>query len=77
MPISLCGDNKGALDLIKNPEHYARTKHVNIQYHYVCEVVQDGLTVTQQVATTNMVTNVLTKPLPAASFRKFRELLGL
>lgn len=43
MPIHLCGDNKGALDLVKNLERHAKLKHVNIQYHYVREVIQDAM----------------------------------
>lgn len=43
MPIRLNGDNKGALDLIKNPEHHARTKHVDIRYHFVREVDEERL----------------------------------
>lgn len=77
MLISLCSDNKRALDLIKNPEHHTHIKHVDIQYHYICKVVQNRFAVMQYVATTNIVANVLTKPLQTAMFQKFQELLGL
>lgn len=39
IPTVLKGDNKDALDLIKNPEHHACTKHIDIHYHFVREVI--------------------------------------
>lgn len=77
MPIRLSGDNKGALDLIRNPEHHARTKHVDIQYHFVREVVEDGLAITQHVPTHEMIADIFTKPLTPAKFQKFRAMLGV
>ena len=38
-PITLYGDNNGSIDLTKNPEHHARTKHIEVQYHFVREKV--------------------------------------
>jgi len=32
-------DNKPAIDLANNPEHHAKTKHINIQYHFVQEKI--------------------------------------
>ena len=28
-------DNQGSIHLAKNPEYHARTKHINIQYHFI------------------------------------------
>lgn len=50
---------------------------MDIQYHYVRGIVENGLAITQHVATGEMIAGVLTKPLPATTFRKFRELLGV
>jgi hypothetical protein len=34
-------DNEGAEALAKNPKHHARTKHIQAQYHFIRECVQD------------------------------------
>lgn len=72
LPICLCGDNKGALDLIRNPEHHARTKHIDIQYHFIREVIEDGLAITQHGLTSEMIADIFTKPLTPVTFQKFR-----
>lgn len=76
MPIQLKGDNKGAVNLIKNPEFYARRKHLDIQYHLVREVVRHGLAITQYVAASDIIADVLTNPLSTVNFRKLRSMLG-
>lgn len=77
MPIQLNGDNKGALDLILNPEFHARTKHVEVQFHFVREVIDDGFVITNHVPTSEMIADIFTKPLTPTTFRKFRSMLGV
>lgn len=77
MPIKLLGDNQGSLDLIKNPEHHSRTKHIDVQYHYIREVVEDGLMRTEHVSTKEMIADALTKPTKPATFLMLRRKLGL
>ena len=36
-------NSQSAMTLARNPEHYARTKHIDIQYHFVREALQDKL----------------------------------
>ena len=76
-PIQLLGDNQGALGLIENPEHHSRTKHIDVQYHYVREVTDDGLISIGYVPTSDMIADVLTKPTRMAVFIHQRERLGL
>ena len=35
-------DSQSAIALANNPEHHARTKHIDIQYHFVRNCVEDG-----------------------------------
>ena len=41
--VTILGDNRGALALAKNPMYHARTKHVDIRYHFVREKVEEQL----------------------------------
>jgi hypothetical protein len=35
------GDNQGAIALASNPEYHARMKHIDIQYHFIHEMVEN------------------------------------
>lgn len=61
-PIKTLGDNRGSIDLIKNPEHHSRTKHIDVQYHYVREVAEDGLIKAAWGPTKEIIADILTKP---------------
>lgn len=71
------GDNQGAIALAKNPTSHARTKHIDIQHHFVREAVADGKVTLQYVSTKEMIADGLTKPLPKDAFLRFRDALGL
>ena len=58
-------DSQGAIALGKNPEHHKRTKHIDIQHHYVREQVATGSVALSYIGTEDMVADVLTKPLAA------------
>ena len=76
-PIQLLGDNKASLALVKNPEYHQRTKHIDIQYHYVRQVYEDGLIGLDFTPTASQAADILTKPLTSQAFDRGRRLLGL
>ena len=62
---TMFSDSQGAIALGKNPEHHKRTKHIDIQHHYVREQVAAGNVALSFIGTENMLADVLTKPLAA------------
>ena len=75
--LSLKSDNKASLNLTKNPESQHRTKHLNVQHHYVREVVNDKELEIEWVPSTMMLADRMTKALTVDLFKKHRALLGL
>ena len=57
-------DNQGCMALARNPEFHARTKHIDIQYHFIREKAEGGVIQLQYCPTKEMVADVLTKPVP-------------
>ena len=76
-PIILRFNNQGAIDLTKNPEFHARTKHIDIQHHFVRKIVVSGLMTVQHCPTNDMIADGLTKPLQRVKFERFVKQLGL
>ena len=70
-------DNQGAMALAKNPQFHARTKHIDIQHHYVREQVNAGSVALEYVPTEKQVADGLTKALCKDKFETFRKLIGL
>lgn len=53
------------------------TKHIEIQYHWICEVVNAGQLVVKHCPTEMMIADMLTKSLGKAQFIKLRNIMGL
>ncbi|KAG2758626.1 hypothetical protein Pcac1_g29253 [Phytophthora cactorum] len=71
--VKIYEDNQGSIALAKNPEFHKRTKHIDIRYHFVREKVEDGQVVLQYVSTTDMLADIMTKPIPATQFGVLRK----
>ncbi|GJX05981.1 hypothetical protein Tco_0193913 [Tanacetum coccineum] len=72
----LC-DNKGAIDLSKNPFLHSRTKHIEIRHHFLCDNVQNGNISIEKVSSEDKIADILTKPLKREPFNLLRLGLGL
>ena len=70
-------DNQGALALAKNPQFHARTKHIDIQHHFVRECVQNEQIILTYCSTADMTADIFTKALPLPAFKKHALGLGL
>ena len=70
-------DNQGAIALAKNPQAHARSKHIDIQWHYQREKIEDKSVEFRYVPTEEQVVDGLTKALPKDKFVVFRKALGL
>ena len=56
-------DNQGSIALANSPKYHVRTKHIDIQYHFIREYVQNGEIALTYYPTTNMIANGVTKAL--------------
>src|SRR5260370_25281693 len=75
--IALCGDNQGAIFLASNPAQEHRSKHIDIQYHYIRECVEEKKVILHYVPTTEQIAGIMTKCLSHEKFNKFRNQLGI
>ncbi|KAI3765987.1 hypothetical protein L2E82_16034 [Cichorium intybus] len=75
-PTLLC-DNKSALFMTQNPVSSKRAKHIDLDYHFIRELVASGKLYTKFVSTKLQVADIFTKSLPRADFEKFRTMLRI
>lgn len=73
-PTLLC-DNKSALFMSQNPVSHKRAKHIDLDYHFVRELVMSGKLHTKFVPTKLQIADIFTKSLPRPQFEFFRDLL--
>ncbi|GJZ49708.1 retrovirus-related pol polyprotein from transposon TNT 1-94 [Tanacetum coccineum] len=72
--ILIMWDNKGAIDLSKNPVQHSQTKHIKICHHFLRDNVQKGHISIEKVPYVDNIADILTKPLKRESFNYLRGL---
>ncbi|XP_070672609.1 uncharacterized protein [Malus domestica] len=69
-------DNKSAITLAFNPVFHARTKHVEIDYHFIREKILLCQIGVQHVGTLSQIADIFTKSLHAARFASLADKLS-
>ena len=70
-------DSQSGIGLAHNPEYHARTKHIDIQYHFIKNCMKDGKTSLEYCPTENMVADGLTKVLGSGMHKKLVQVIGM
>ena len=68
-------DNISAVYLSENPVHHGRTKHVELDVHFVREKVAVGDIRVTHISTRQQIADIMTKGLPTSLFNDFRDSL--
>jgi hypothetical protein len=74
-PITVLGDNQGALAAAKNEQVSERTKHIEIADLYVRQAVEEGWVKADYVPTDENTADILTKPLGPLKFAPHADAL--
>ena len=51
--MTLFCDNMSAISISKNPIQHSRTKHIDIQYHFIHELVEEKVISLEHISTEN------------------------
>lgn len=76
-PTTLYSDNQSSIALTKDDQFHARTKHIDIRFHFIRWIVNDGKIALQYCPTEDMTADILTKALPSPKAKHFAAALGL
>ena len=70
-------DNQSCVQMSMNPVFHDKSKHIEIRYHFIRDMVQKGAVELQYISTDDQTADVLTKPLPIVKFGYFCGRLGV
>jgi hypothetical protein len=70
-------DNQSCMKLLENLVFHDRSKHIEIKYQYIMDMVQRGAVRLQYMTSEEQVADMLTKPLSRMKFKHFSDKLGV
>ncbi|KAL5865755.1 hypothetical protein ACOSQ3_003269 [Xanthoceras sorbifolium] len=70
-------DNQSAIHLAKNQVYHARTKHIDVRYHFVREIIEEGGVQIQKIHTAENPADMMTKVVTAIKFKHCLSLINI
>jgi hypothetical protein len=70
-------DNQSCVNISENPVFNDRSKHIEIKYHFIRDMVQKGVVKLQYISTDEQIEDILTKPMSKAKFKYFKDKFGM
>ena len=68
LPMKIFCDNKAAIAIAYNPVLHDRTKHVEVDKHFIKEKLENGLIIMPYIPIVEQVADIFTKGLPKKQF---------
>lgn len=75
--VHLFCDSGSALELARNDMYHARTKHINIKFHFIRESIKNNIVRVSYINTNDQIADVLTKSLVPIKHKYFIEKFGI
>ena len=70
-------DSQSEIFLAKNPAYHSKTKHIDVQYHFVRDMIEDKKVLLVKVDTLKNTVDALTKSVSSEKFSWCREAMGI
>ena len=70
-------DNSSAIDISKNHVQHSKTKHIEIMYHFIKDLVERKIMCLEYIPTERQNANIFTKPLDRSKFKTLRQVIGV
>ena len=70
-------DNSSAIDISKNPVQHSKTKHIEIRYHFIRDLVERKIVCLEYIPTEHQNADIFTKPLDRSKFETLRQVIGV
>ncbi|KAH9761191.1 hypothetical protein KPL70_000407 [Citrus sinensis] len=75
--ITVFCDNQSAIFLGKNQTYHARTKHIDVKYHYVREIIESGVVLLRKIDTKDNPSDMLTNVVSGVKFQHCLKLIQI
>ena len=66
-----------AINLSKNLVQHSKSKHIEIRYHFIQDLVEEKIVCLEFINTNNQKANIFTKPLDDPRFESLHKTIGV
>ena len=68
-------DNSSAIDISKNPVQHSKTKHIEIRYHFIRDLIERSIVTLEYIPIERQNADIFTKPLDRSKFETLRQVI--
>lgn len=70
-------DNSSTIQLSKNPVFHGKSKHIDVKFHFLRDLVNEGIVELSYCNSQNQIADIMTKPIKLEQYEKLRGMLGV